>query len=84
VTKKKLEFNIAAIYTASKYYDQAKAWLDKLAAGPELDSILSEKHQDIAALYTKIGNFLATHPHRLNQAAECYTAAGEYYAKVFR
>lgn len=80
-SKRRLEFNLACIYAASKNYDLAKGWLDRLDG----DSSIFPRRKELAVLYTQIGNafrresFSAPSKHKL--AIECFKLAGEYYAR---
>lgn len=80
-TQAKIEFNLATIYTASNnesHLKLAKNWLDQIKSRP----ISFKRLNDIASLYTKLGNKLKNNPNRAEESSECYQMAFEYYAKT--
>jgi hypothetical protein len=76
--RKKIEFNLAAIYTASSNVDLAKKWLDHLKSR----SVPGRKHIELALLYTKLGDKFRTDSSKLKECLECYQMACELYANV--
>lgn len=88
VAKKRIEFNLAVIYTASGNYDLAKGWLDKLNTNTANDNddsaniLTALKLHDSALLYTQIGNIYRKNPMKRKQAVECYKIAGDHFVKM--
>jgi tetratricopeptide (TPR) repeat protein len=76
--RKKIELNLAAIYTASSNVDLAKKWLDHLKSR----SVPGRKHLELALLYTKLGDKFRADSSKLKECFECYQMACELYAKV--
>ena len=75
---RKIEFNLAAIYTASNNFVLAKGWLDCVKG----NSIIFERRKDIAILYNKIGDMFIDNTNKyVKMRIECYEIAAEYYAK---
>ncbi len=72
-TKKKIEFNLATLYTHLQKLEKAKSYLD----GLKQKSIAFVKNQDIALLYTHLASSFNENKLKI----ECYKLAGEHFCK---
>ncbi len=75
--KKKVEFNIASIYTAQRNYKQAKVFLDYING----HEIAFEKKLELAILYTELAQGLERSSEYIKECYECYELAGYYLSK---
>lgn len=77
MSRKRIEFNLASIYTALNSFDQALEWLDRIKNEP----IIFGKLKEIAHLYSKIGLYFKSDPKNIQKCLECFNQAALNYAK---